>query len=45
MKNQRQCSADGQDEVIHVALDILAEACIESDSKSLIRSDDIVNSG
>jgi len=45
LKNQRQCSADGRDEVIHVALDILDEACIESDSKSLVRFDDSVNSG
>jgi hypothetical protein len=45
VENLRQRVADGRDEVIVVALDILAEADIESNPKSLVRFDDGVHLG
>ena len=45
VENLRQRVADGRDEVIFVALDLLAVACIESNSKSLVRFDDGVHLG
>ena len=45
VENLRQRVADGRDEVIFVALDILDVACIESNSKSLVRFDDGVHHG
>ena len=45
VENLRQRVAEGRDEVIFVALDILVVACIESNSKSHLRFDDGVNAG
>ena len=45
VENQRQRGADGRDEVIFVDLDFLAVACIENNSKTLLRFDNGVNAG